>query len=148
MLVSILIPCYNVETWIGQSIRSALEQDYPFTEIIVVDDGSTYVCINVIETFINHVHFHRRVSAWVNATRNQLAALARGECLQYLDGDDYLLLTKISHQVRHVTERAGSVDVIYAPVYCEDAHGQGPRGMIEFTDGDVALHFIQWSPFQ
>ena len=40
-LVSILIPCFNAERWIGQAIESALAQTYMSTEIIVVDDGST-----------------------------------------------------------------------------------------------------------
>ena len=38
--ISILIPCYNADRWIAQAIASALDQTYPRTEIIVVDDGS------------------------------------------------------------------------------------------------------------
>lgn len=40
-LVSILIPAYNAEKWIGETIRSALAQTWPRKEVIVVDDGST-----------------------------------------------------------------------------------------------------------
>lgn len=40
-LVSVIIPCYNGEKFIERSIRSVIEQDYPYIELIVVDDGST-----------------------------------------------------------------------------------------------------------
>jgi glycosyltransferase involved in cell wall biosynthesis len=39
-LVSILIPCYNAEAWLAQTLESALAQTWSPTEIIVVDDGS------------------------------------------------------------------------------------------------------------
>ena len=40
-LVSILIPAYNAERWIGETIQSALNQTWPRKELIVIDDGST-----------------------------------------------------------------------------------------------------------
>ena len=42
-LASILIPAYNAERWIGESIQSALNQTWPRKEIIVIDDGSTMI---------------------------------------------------------------------------------------------------------
>jgi glycosyltransferase involved in cell wall biosynthesis len=39
-LVSILIPCFNAQRWVGEAVDSALEQSDPATEVIVVDDGS------------------------------------------------------------------------------------------------------------
>jgi glycosyltransferase involved in cell wall biosynthesis len=40
-LVSVVIPCYNAERYVGEAIRSALGQTYPNVEVIVIDDGST-----------------------------------------------------------------------------------------------------------
>ena len=50
-LVSILIPCYNAERWVGQAIESALAQTWPNKEVIVVDDGSTDGSRAVIESY-------------------------------------------------------------------------------------------------
>jgi glycosyltransferase involved in cell wall biosynthesis len=55
-LVSILIPAYNAEAWVGQTIKSALNQTWPRKEIIVVDDGSTDGTLVVARQFA--VHFH------------------------------------------------------------------------------------------
>jgi glycosyltransferase involved in cell wall biosynthesis len=57
MLVSILIPCFNAERWIGQAIESALAQTYVPTEIIVVDDGSTDGSLKVLRRFGQHIRW-------------------------------------------------------------------------------------------
>ena len=53
--VSILIPCYNAERWIAQTIQSALDQTYHNREVIVVDDGSTDRSLEVIKDFDNYI---------------------------------------------------------------------------------------------
>ena len=50
-LVSILIPAYNAERWIAETIRSALRQTWPNKEIIVVDDGSADGTLTVVRQF-------------------------------------------------------------------------------------------------
>src|SRR5262249_34245495 len=120
-LISILIPCYNAEQWIGQSIRSALDQDYPNKEVIVLDDGSTDGSREVIAAFGDAVEFHPGQHTGANATRNRLTALAHGEWLQYLDADDYLLPGKLTAQIDRLTEKKGEPDVIYGPLVYEDA---------------------------
>ena len=52
-LVSILIPAYNAQRWIADTIRSALEQSWPNKEIIVVDDGSTDDTLSIARRFAN-----------------------------------------------------------------------------------------------
>src|SRR6266581_4522273 len=50
-LVSILIPAYNAERWIAQTVRSALAQTWPRTEIILVDDGSRDETVSIKRQF-------------------------------------------------------------------------------------------------
>lgn len=117
-LVSILIPCYNAERWIAQAIESCLAQTWTEKEVIVVDDGSTDGSLDVIRRFDGRIRWETGPNRGGGAARNRLLRLARGEWLQYLDADDYLLPDKIARQVDFSRERP-EADVIYSPVAWE-----------------------------
>jgi glycosyltransferase involved in cell wall biosynthesis len=115
MLVSILIPCFNAERWVARAIESALEQTWSDKEVIVVDDGSQDGSLNVIKSFGNRIRWETRRNCGGNAARNRLLELAKGEWLQYLDADDYLLPLKIERQMGFLRDHA-TCDVVYSPV--------------------------------
>ena len=100
-LVSVLIPCFNAEKYIADAIQSALDQDYPNIEVIVMDDGSTDASLSVIRRFESDSRFRWETgpNRGGNAARNRLIALASGEFVQFLDADDLLLSNKISSQM-------------------------------------------------
>jgi glycosyltransferase involved in cell wall biosynthesis len=112
--VSILIPCYNAQQWIGQAINSALGQSYPHVEVIVVDDGSTDDSVAVIQSFDGLIRWETQSNQGGNPTRNRLLDLSTGEWIQYLDSDDYLLPNKIEKQLE-ILEQVPEADVIYSP---------------------------------
>jgi glycosyltransferase involved in cell wall biosynthesis len=118
MLVSILIPCYNAERWIRQCIESALTQDWPDCEVIVVDDGSTDGSLAIIKSFDGRIRWESGPNRGSNPCRNRLLELAGGAWLQYLDADDYLLPGKVSAQARFLQDHSG-VDVVFGPVTLE-----------------------------
>lgn len=125
-LVSILIPCYNAERWIGEAIESALAQTYSPCEVIVVDDGSTDGSLDVIRGFGDRIRYETGPNRGANAARNHLLALARGEWAQYLDADDYLLPDKIATQMRVLMEYP-ETDVLYGLVTKEWRDGVGVK---------------------
>jgi glycosyltransferase involved in cell wall biosynthesis len=145
-LVSILIPCYNAERWIRQCIESALEQSYPNKEVIVIDDGSTDASAESVERFGDAVVFQRLSHAGGNAVRNELTRRARGEWLQYLDADDYLLPDKIASQMESLAEVNSPVDVVYSPVVIHDDRGEVDY-VYEISERNETLTFIRWGPF-
>jgi glycosyltransferase involved in cell wall biosynthesis len=112
-LVSILIPCYNAEQWVGDAIRSALAQTYEPKEVIVVDDGSTDGSLEVIRSFGEAIRSESGPNRGACEARNRLTALSRGEWLQYLDADDYLLPEKITTQMR--VARCETCDLVASP---------------------------------
>lgn len=114
-LVSILIPCYNAEQWIGQAIDSALNQTYDNFEVIVIDDGSTDRSLEIIKSYGEHITWHTSKNCGGNATRNKLLKLSKGQWLQYLDADDYLLPGKIKRQIKFLTQNLGT-DIVYSPI--------------------------------
>lgn len=141
-LVSILVPAYNAESWIRQCLDSALEQTYARTEIIVVDDGSTDGTADVIRKYDGRVRLVAGQHAGGNAARNQLLSEARGEWLQFLDADDYLLPEKVASQMERVAD-IPDLDVVYCPVLLMD-QGQSPRVLPLEEGDDITLHFLRW----
>jgi len=90
MLVSILIPCFNAAPWVGRAIESALDQSWPETEVVVLDDGSTDDSLEVIRRYAPRIRIQQQANSGQNASRNRLTELGRGEWLIYLDADDEL----------------------------------------------------------
>jgi glycosyltransferase involved in cell wall biosynthesis len=99
-LVSILIPAYNAERWIADTIRSALEQTWPRKEIIIVDDGSADQTLAVAQQFASKdVAVITQENQGAAAARNRALALSRGDYIQWLDADDFLAPQKIASQL-------------------------------------------------
>lgn len=117
-LVSILIPCYNAERWVGQAIESALAQMWPEKEVIVVDDGSTDGSLKIIQSFGNRVRWETGPNRGGNTVRNRLLQLASGEWLQYLDADDYLQQEKVARQMEFLAGHPDT-EIVFGPVTLE-----------------------------
>jgi glycosyltransferase involved in cell wall biosynthesis len=99
-LVSILIPAYNAEAWIGDTIRSALGQRWQTTEIIVVDDGSTDQTLAVARRFASStVRVVAQSNQGAAASRNRALSLCQGDYVQWLDADDLLSPDKVAKQM-------------------------------------------------
>jgi len=100
-LVSILIPAYNAERWIGETLESALAQTWPDKEIIVVDDGSTDGTLAQARHFEDRgVRVIAQANQGAAAARNTALRAARGAWLQFLDADDLLHPSKIERQLQ------------------------------------------------
>ncbi|HTQ41039.1 MAG TPA: glycosyltransferase [Pirellulales bacterium] len=98
-LVSILIPCFNAEKYVGEAIESALAQTYPRIEVVVVDDGSTDGSLDVIRSFGRRIRCETGPKRGACAARNQALRLSGGEFIQFLDADDLLEPMKIAMQL-------------------------------------------------
>jgi glycosyltransferase involved in cell wall biosynthesis len=99
-LVSILIPAYNAESWIADTIRSALAQTWPRKEIIVVDDGSHDQTLSIARQFgAEGVTVVRQKNQGASVARNKALAVSQGDYIQWLDADDLLSRDKIAKQM-------------------------------------------------
>jgi glycosyltransferase involved in cell wall biosynthesis len=114
-LVSVVIPAYNVEEYVGDAIRSVFEQTYRNIEIICVDDGSTDGTLNVMRELEEKSPFPFTIVSTRNqgapTARNKGLVLCEGEWVQFLDSDDLLKPEKIERQVEDIARRGGQVDV-------------------------------------
>jgi glycosyltransferase involved in cell wall biosynthesis len=123
--VSILIPCYNAERYVGEAIESALGQTYPNVEVIVIDDGSTDGSLEVIRSFGERIRWETGPNRGGSAARNRGIELARGELVQFLDADDLLHPAKLERQVPLAESEPSTL------VYCDYAtEVVGPDGFV------------------
>lgn len=124
-LVSIIIPVYNTEEYIAQAIQTAIDQTWPNTEIIVVNDGSTDRSLAIVQSFKNFaITVISKSNAGAAAARNTGLKQAKGQYIQFLDADDLLSPDKISSQMEVLN---GSDDYL---AVCNTIH---------FKDGDDHL---------
>jgi len=104
MLISIIIPCYNVAPYLAASIDSALNQTYQSIEIIAIDNNSSDHTLSILEKyqqkypFIISIYHEKKQGA--PAARNKGLSMAKGEWIQFLDADDILYPEKIQKQVK------------------------------------------------
>nr|WP_067297803.1 glycosyltransferase family 2 protein [Marinobacterium profundum] len=103
-LVSIIIPVYNGEKYIGECIQSVINQSYPNKEIIVTDDGSTDHSRQVVESFGDQVIYHYQDNAGSAVARNTGIANARGRYIAFNDGDDLWAPERLMQQVRFLEQ--------------------------------------------
>lgn len=109
-MVSVIMPVYNAVQFVGESIRSILDQSYGDLELIVVDDGSTDGSTQVIAAFDDpRLHFLRQANSGVAHALNQAMALAKGNFIARQDADDIALPERLAAQVERFTNHPSLV---------------------------------------
>lgn len=109
-LVSILIPCYNSEVYISETIQSALNQTWPNIEIIIVDDGSSDESYTIAKSFESYnVKVYQQQNSGTCVARNLAFEKSSGDYIQYLDADDLLALDKIEQQMQLFEEYGNKI---------------------------------------
>jgi glycosyltransferase involved in cell wall biosynthesis len=117
-LVSILIPAYNSEKWIGETIASAVGQTWPRKEIIIVNDGSSDRTLEFAKRFESaSLKVISQENRGASAARNRALENAQGDYIQWLDADDLLASDKISEQMKFAESGRKSLTLL------SSAHG-------------------------
>lgn len=91
--ISIIVPVYNIEDYIGRCIESVLNQSFPYFELILVNDGSTDNSGNICDSYALQddrvIVFHKK-NGGVSSARNLGIRKARGQYVAFIDGDDWI----------------------------------------------------------
>lgn len=125
--VSVVLACYNQAGFIGDAIRSVLEQTFADLELIVVDDGSTDATAEAIASFDDpRLTCIRQENRGVAAARNAGFRASRGRYINFLDGDDYFGPGKLARQVAAL-EAGDSCSLAFCD-FAQVGAGRNPGG--------------------
>ncbi len=132
--VTVAIPTHNRDRWLAGAIESVLAQDFRSFEVIVIDDGSTDDTWKQVKKYASHPRVRASRTArnrGVGATRNAIAAMARGIYVCPCDADDILLPGALMRLSRYLDAHpsAGAVygDVLEIRTDANDVVTQPPR---------------------
>jgi glycosyltransferase involved in cell wall biosynthesis len=99
MKVSVVLPVYNGQDLLRETLNSVLNQRYSSFEIIAIDDGSTDDSLEVLREYENDIAVHSQQNVGVATTRNKGVELAGGDLIAFLDQDDIWYPFKLEKQV-------------------------------------------------
>jgi glycosyltransferase involved in cell wall biosynthesis len=97
--ITVVVPCYNAADWISTSLRSAVTQDWPALEVMVVDDGSKDGSVELVTSRFPEVKVLQQRNGGAAAARNAGIRAARGDWIAFLDADDFWLPGKLRAQM-------------------------------------------------
>jgi hypothetical protein len=143
MLVSVIIPCFNVRPYVGATLESLLAQSHSAWEAIVIDDGSTDGTAELVLSCTDpRIRLVRQENQGVSAARNRGIALASGQAVLFLDADDWLAPDALA---RMTARLAGSSAVAAYGAFCfvtEDGSQVVRTKTGPFPDGDIVERLL------
>ncbi len=132
LYVSIVIPVYNAEKYIGQAIHSVLRQSSTNWELLVVNDGSNDKSKDIIHSFSDsRIKYFEQVNKGVSAARNVGLANMKGEYFCFLDADDVLPPDSLQNRLK---------------VFKETENVHFVDGSVDFYDNTLTQKIKSWTP--
>ena len=143
-IVSIIIPLYNAEKYIEETLRSVDAQDYSDKEIIVVDDcsqDSSAEIVKKLQKNMPYLRYHKlEKNSGVAIARNTAIKLAKGRFIAFVDSDDIWKPGKLSKQLELFTQHPGC-PLTYTAIDYIDENSQPLKGKRSLKDR-VSFNYI------
>jgi teichuronic acid biosynthesis glycosyltransferase TuaG len=144
-LVSVIMPIYNAEKYLADTLNSIFSQDYKDIEIVLVDDCSKDNSANIIMEYQKEhpqiVYYLQEKNMGAGAARNKALELAKGQYVAFLDSDDIWLPDKINRQIELMKKTDSPFS--YTAIEMMDEKGEtikGKRKIKETCDYKYLLH--------
>jgi len=144
-LVSVVIPMYNAERFVAQTIESVLHQTYDAWELVIVDDGSTDGSPRVVEGFLREprVRYLRQANSGVSVARNRGLAETSGEFVAFLDADDLWLPDNLLFKVDYLRRNADR-GVVHSDTEIIDEHSRRTGEIHCGREGWILESLLLW----
>ena len=117
-MVSVIMPVYNTEEYLDDTVRSVIHQTYTDWELLAIDDGSTDASGRILDDWAckdSRIRVFHTANAGVSAARNFGLKHMTGDFIQFLDSDDYLASTAIEDALQ--TMEKENADIVIFDAY-------------------------------
>ena len=103
--ISVIIPVYNVEKYIGQCLDSIVNQTYKNLEIIIVNDGTKDNSMRVVEKYLSdkRIKIINKENGGLSSARNKGMEEVTGEYISFVDSDDWIELDTYERLIKNLT---------------------------------------------
>lgn len=141
-MISVVIPLYNKESSIAQSLKSVLSQEYDDYEVVIVDDGSTDGSVDVVEAINDpRIRLIKQENGGPSKARNTGVKNAKGEWILFLDADDELEPDALEY-FANLIRKFSDFKFFCAPFY--DSIGGHKSLSFQYIDGIVKDPFYEF----
>lgn len=124
-LVSIIVPVYNVEKYIGRCIEAIIEQTYKNIEVILVNDCSADESLSICKSYASKdnriIVLENKKQSGASASRNAGIEKATGEYIMFVDSDDYPCNNYVEEMVKTIEEK--NVDIVRCKAITHNSDG-------------------------
>ena len=145
-MVSIIIPLYNSEKFIEETINSILNQTYKDWELIVIDDGSTddsaYFVLKLSETD-QRIHYQYQKNMGVSVARNKGIKRAKGHYVFFLDADDVWQEDNLELKIQFL-EKNKEIDWLFGSINLIDENSKVLGIRLKGDDYDILKSLLLW----
>jgi glycosyltransferase involved in cell wall biosynthesis len=147
--ISIIVPVYNVEEYLGECIDSLIEQTYENVEILLVDDGSTDSSLEICKKYaeINKkIKVTHKENGGLSDARNFGISIAKGEYLMFIDSDD--TLEQSACEVLYHALKDNNADVAIGDLFKEnEKHNENETSPIIYSAEEAICEMLRETSF-
>lgn len=144
-VVSIIIPAYNAEKYISDTIDSVLKQTYTSWELIIVNDGSKDKTEEIIRTFLTNpnIRYFSQSNSGVSVARNIGIAQSKGNYIAFLDSDDIWLPDNLEKKM-NLLEHNPDIDWVFSDILEADENMQNRKSSPVGRDDNILDNLLLW----
>lgn len=145
-LISVIVPIYKKEKYLGRCLKSLINQTYKNIEILLIDDGSpdncSYLCDSYAKKYSNIFAYHKE-NGGVSSARNLGIEKANGDYLAFVDGDDWIANDMYEKLLNYIVEYDADVSDIKVKQSTKEEDVINQAEKIETIEGTKILeHYL------
>ena len=126
-LISVIVPCYNVEEYLPKCIESILNQTYRNLEILLVDDGSPDNCGRICDEYAakdSRIRIIHKKNGGLSDARNAALDVMTGEYVTFIDSDDYVSDEYVEYLYKIIKESGVKLSVSSYQTFVDDSSAE------------------------